>query len=237
MNRLCLLVVAKAPVPGHAKTRLCPPASPEQAADIAAASLLDTLDTVLAVPGAAPVVAMTGELAAATRFSELRRALADVRAVPQRGADFAARLAAAHADAAALHPGLPIVQIGMDTPQLRAELLAEAGERLRGDPVDAVLGPATDGGWWTLGLRHPRGAEALRGVAMSRPDTGEQTMAALRAAGLRVGTLPELSDVDTMADALLVAGQAPGSRFAGAVAAVAERVGTDAETLAAGGER
>jgi glycosyltransferase A (GT-A) superfamily protein (DUF2064 family) len=188
------------------------------------------------VPGGVPVVAMTGDLSAATGGTELRRALAAVRVVPQRGADFADRLAAAHADAAALHPGLPVVQIGMDTPQLRPDLLADAGERLLGDPVDAVLGPAADGGWWTLGLRDPRGAEALRGVAMSRPDTGERTEAALRAAGLRVGALRELSDVDTMADALLVAGQTPGSRFAGAVAA-ARGIGEGAGVLAAGGER
>ena len=62
-----LLVVAKAPVPGLAKTRLCPPATPAQAAEIAAAALLDTLDAVYAVPGALPAVALTGDLGAAVR--------------------------------------------------------------------------------------------------------------------------------------------------------------------------
>ena len=67
----CVLVVAKAPVPGFAKTRLCPPATPAQAAEIAAASLLDTLDAATGIAGAVTVVAMTGDLAAAARSAEI----------------------------------------------------------------------------------------------------------------------------------------------------------------------
>ncbi|GDY33491.1 TIGR04282 family arsenosugar biosynthesis glycosyltransferase [Gandjariella thermophila] len=217
MTGLCLLVVAKAPVPGLAKTRLCPPASPEQAAEVAAAALLDTLDAVLAVPSAVPVVALTGDLPGAAQFAELRPLLARTRMIPQRGADFAARLAAAHADAAALCPGLPVLQIGMDTPQVTPGLLAAAGTRLRTDAADAVLGPAEDGGWWALGLRDPRAAEALREVPMSTAETGARTLDALRGRGLHVGTLPTLSDVDTVGDALRVADLVPESRFARAV--------------------
>ena len=81
-----------------------------------------------------------------------------------------------------------------------------------------MLGPAADGGWWALGLRDPRAAAAIAGVPTSRDDTGERTVHALRAAGLRVGLLPELTDVDTAADAAVVARLAPGTRFAAAVA-------------------
>ena len=108
----------------------------------------------------------------------------------------------------------------MDTPQVDPDLLAEAAAPLRHGAVDAVVGPAADGGWWALGLRDPRAAAVIADVPTSRDDTGERTVAALRAAGLRVGLLPELIDVDTAADAVAVAREAPGTRFAAAVAAL-----------------
>jgi glycosyltransferase A (GT-A) superfamily protein (DUF2064 family) len=214
----CLLVVAKAPVPGFAKTRLCPPASPEQAADIAAAALLDTLDAVVATRGAVPVVATTGDFARACRPAELAHALWATTVVRQRGRDFGARLANAHTDAATAWPGLPVLQIGMDTPQVTPDLLAEAGGLLS-DGQEAVLGPAEDGGWWALGLADPGKAKVLVDVPMSQPDTAEHTLRALAGAGLHPALLPELSDVDTMVDAERVAGLSLG-RFAAAVATV-----------------
>lgn len=219
-NPFILLVVAKAPVPGLVKTRLCPPASPAQAAEIAAAALLDTLDAVCAVPGAAPVVAMTGDLGAAARSAEIGRALRRVTVIAQRGWDFGARLANAHADAAAVHAGLPVLQIGMDTPQVTPSSLAAAAAPVVHGGQDAVLGPALDGGWWALGLADPRHAQVLAGVPMSRDDTGERTLRALTACGLRPRRTLELSDVDTMADARVVAATCPRGRFARAVAAV-----------------
>ncbi|PRX50058.1 hypothetical protein B0I33_102175 [Prauserella shujinwangii] len=223
--RCCVLVVAKAPVPGLAKTRLCPPATPAQAADLAAAALLDTLDTVLATDEAAPFVALTGDLSTAARGTELAAALRRCTVLTQRGRHFGERLAHAHADTARAAPGLPVVQIGMDTPQVRPALLGTIARRLRGGE-DAVLGPATDGGWWALGLRDPRGAAVLANVPMSRPDTGRLTRKALEAAGLRAGETIEMSDVDTMADAGAVADAAPDGRFAAALRAVAPRAGS-----------
>jgi glycosyltransferase A (GT-A) superfamily protein (DUF2064 family) len=221
--RFVLLVVAKAPVPGLAKTRLCPPATPAQAARIAAAALLDTLDAVCAVPGAAPVVAMTGDLGAAALATEIGLALRRVTMIPQRGWDFGARLANAHADAAAVHAGLPILQIGMDTPQVTPESLAAAAAPVVHGGHDSVLGPAEDGGWWALGLADPRHAQVLAGVPMSQDDTGERTLGALTACGLRPRQAARLSDVDTMVDARAVAAACPDGRFARAVAAVAGR--------------
>ncbi|SDD30697.1 TIGR04282 family arsenosugar biosynthesis glycosyltransferase [Actinokineospora iranica] len=208
----CLLVVAKAPVAGLAKTRLSPPATPKQAADIAAAALLDTLDAVSATPGVTPVVALTGDLAAAERAGDLAAALSRCVVFPQRGNGFPDRLANAHEDVADRFPGRAVVQIGMDTPQVTPALLGEAVDLLR--TGDAVLGRAFDGGWWALGLRDPRQAAVLRGVPTSREDTGSRTLDALRNLGLRVRPLAALSDVDTMADALRVAEEVPGTRFA-----------------------
>lgn len=210
----CLLIVAKAPVPGFAKTRLCPPATPEQAAEIAAASLLDTLEAALMTPRARVVVAMTGDLGEAVRSSEITAALRKTEVIPQRGERFDMRLVNAHADAP--RPGEPVLQIGMDTPQVTPALLADAANR----PEDSVLGLAEDGGWWALGLRDPLHAKALAGVPMSRDDTGLETLRALADIGPRPGILPTLSDVDTVADARRVAAATPHGRFARAVAEV-----------------
>ncbi|GAA1073661.1 DUF2064 domain-containing protein [Pseudonocardia alni] len=211
------VVLAKAPEPGRVKTRLCPPATPELAAAIASAALLDTLDAAAGVAGDT-VVALTGDRAAAVGAADLAAALDGLAVVAQRGEGLAARIAAAHADAAALHPGRPTLQVGMDTPQATAELLSHCAERLAEPGVDAVLGPATDGGWWVLGLRDPLAATALHGVPMSTAETGDRTLDALRAAGLRVALAEPLTDVDTAAEAVAVAAQVPGSRFARAVA-------------------
>ncbi len=215
---LALLVLAKAPEPGRVKTRLCPPLTLLQAADLAAAALLDTLGAVRAVPGGRVVVALAGRLSSAARAVELAVELRGVATRRQRGPDLGHRIAAAHRAAAGVVPGRPVLQIGMDTPQVEPALLTEAAGPLSRGTADAVLGPAADGGWWALGLRDPRAAAAIAGVPTSRHDTGERTAHALRAAGLRVGLLPELTDVDTAADAAVVARLAPTTRFAAAVA-------------------
>jgi uncharacterized protein len=223
--RAALLVLAKAPVPGEVKTRLCPPATPDQAARIAAAALLDTLDAVLAVPHVMPVVALTGDLAGAVDATEVTARLRATTVLAQRGATLGQRIAAAYADASAMAGDLPILQIGMDTPQADARLLGQCLDLLDGDGVDAVFGLAADGGWWTLGVRRPAVASLIADVPTSRPDTGSRTLAVLRAAGCWVAELPELSDVDTWEDATKVAADVPGGRFAAAVAALSAQLG------------
>ncbi|WP_422769636.1 TIGR04282 family arsenosugar biosynthesis glycosyltransferase [Plantactinospora sp. WMMC1484] len=210
-----LLVVAKAPVPGLAKTRLCPPASPEQAARIAAAALLATLAAVRATAATIPVLAHTGRFTDAEYADELAAALTGWHLLPQHGDTLADRLAHAHAEAGAAFPGRPVLQVGMDTPQLSPGTLSAALDRLA--DADAVLGPAVDGGWWALGLRDPGQATALRPVPTSTPQTGRQTLTALRARGLRVAILPVLRDVDDWDAARAVAADLPGSRFARAL--------------------
>jgi uncharacterized protein len=207
-----VLVVAKAPVAGLAKTRLSPVGGKRQAARLAAAALLDTLEAVIATPGTTPVVAMTGDLAEAERAAELHDVLRHCAVIPQRGRNFGERLANAHADI--VHLGQSVLQIGMDTPQVTPRLLTESIEVLHSPGIGAVLGPANDGGWWALGLRDPDHARVLVDVPMSRDDTGSRTREALRGTGLRVGALAWLSDVDTAADAIQVAKTIPASRFA-----------------------
>ncbi|AGZ52098.1 TIGR04282 family arsenosugar biosynthesis glycosyltransferase [Mycobacterium kansasii] len=205
-----VLVVAKAPEPGFAKTRLAVAVGDRIAADIAAAALLDTLDAVAAAPVATRVVALTGNLDGAANADDIRQRLEAFTVIEQRGDDFADRLVNAHADAA---NGYPVLQIGMDTPQVSAGLLGGCARRLLAAP--AVLGLAIDGGWWVLGVHSPAAAECLRGVPMSQPDTGELTLKALRHNGIEVKTVTPLADLDVIDDLAVVRDAcAPDSRFA-----------------------
>jgi hypothetical protein len=205
-----VLVVAKAPVPGQVKTRLGRDVGLLEAARLAAAALLDTVEMASTAFGPGRChLALAGELAGAEAEADLRRALAGWTVRPQRGDSFGARLAAAHEDLASA-PG--VVQIGMDTPHLTAGQLVSVVRGLHGH--DAVLAPAEDGGWWALALRDPGRAAPLSGVPMSTDRAGEDTRAALEASGLDVGTGPLARDVDTVADAEVAARLAPGTRFA-----------------------
>ncbi|WP_280332626.1 TIGR04282 family arsenosugar biosynthesis glycosyltransferase [Nocardia wallacei] len=220
------LVVAKAPIAGFAKTRLTPPFSPCEAAQLAAAALLDTLAAVRHSGLRHRVVAWTGDLDLAEDAAELAAALADFTLIPQRGDTFGQRLANAHHDAAEL--GVPVLQIGMDTPQAGPAVLTAGAARLL-DSGDTVLGPATDGGWWALGLTDPAPARVLTEVPMSTSGTGERTRAALRKCGCRVHRLPTLSDVDTVADAFVVAAEYHG-RFPHTLARLRPKLPADKET-------
>jgi uncharacterized protein len=201
--------VAKEPLPGRVKTRLTPPYPPEEAAALAAAAIADTLVAVLGVPGAQPVLVLEG--------SPGPWVPAGVAVIPQRPGAFDERLACAFEDSCGSSDGpCPTLLIGMDTPQVTADLLTRAVWSLQ--RADAVIGLAEDGGWWALGLRQPAG-DLLRGIRTSTSTTGAEQRQRLLDAGLSVVDLPVLRDVDTVADVEIVAAAAPGSHFAAAVRA------------------
>jgi len=195
-----VVVIAKECLPGRVKTRLTPALSPEGAARVAAASLDDTLATVAALPVARRVLFFDGTVVpdAATGFDVLH----------QPGGGLDERLGFLFDTMTG-----PTLLVGMDTPQLTAAAVAPVLER---PERDAWFGPAEDGGFWSLYLRAPNGTH-LRGVPMSQDDTGAVQLARLTGAGLDVGVLDSLLDVDTVADADRVADLVPDSRFARAL--------------------
>jgi glycosyltransferase A (GT-A) superfamily protein (DUF2064 family) len=206
-----LLVLAKTPVAGRVKTRLCPPCTPAEAAEVAAAALADTLAAVAACGAARRVLALDGAPGPWIPPG--------FEVVAQRGDGLAERLGAAWSDAAG--PGL---QIGMDTPQVTAALLDGSLARLdevmsgrSGHGDVAVLGPALDGGWWSIGLSRADPV-VFAGVPMSSPDTGRAQRARLAELGWDVSDLPTLQDIDTVADLHAVALSIPDSRTAAVVA-------------------
>ncbi|WP_420369889.1 TIGR04282 family arsenosugar biosynthesis glycosyltransferase [Curtobacterium sp. L1-20] len=200
-------VVAKECLPGKVKTRLTPALTPEGAARVAAASLADTLATVRALPAARRVLFFDGTV--------LPDGAEDFDVIHQTTGGLDERLGALF-DAV----DGPLLLVGMDTPQVSAAHVAPVFD----DPArDAWFGPAEDGGFWALYLREADGAH-LRGVPMSQDDTGAVQRARLTDAGLDVGTLDVLLDVDTVPDAERVADLVPDSRFAAALHA--ETVGS-----------
>jgi len=203
-------VLAKEPVAGRVKTRLCPPCTPATAAVLAAAALADTLAAAGSSGADRVVLALDG--------SPGDWCPPGVTVVGQGTGSLARRLTTAWR-----HASGPALLVGMDTPQVTAADLDAAMSSLASPGVDAVLGPATDGGWWTVGLRqrHPR---AFLGVRTSRADTGARQALRLAGLGLAVHLLGEQTDVDTWADAEAVAAVAPTTGFAAAVRSVAGRL-------------
>lgn len=210
-----LLLVAKAPVPGLVKTRLAADVGETTATAVAAAALLDTIEACTQAVGPSRCrLALSGDIAVGFRADEIENALDGWTVTPQRGGGLAERLANAHAEVAG-----PVVQIGMDTPQVTASGLRAVAEGLAA--ADAVLAPADDGGWWALALSDPAAATALRDVPMSTPQTYAATRSALEALGLRVAAGDRLRDVDHLADVAPVAAAAPGTRFAAVATEIA----------------
>lgn len=204
-----VLVMAKSPVAGSVKTRMCPPLLLSEAADLAAAALSDTL-AVVASSGADELwIALDGEPG--------EWLPPGFTVIAQRGATFAERLEDAWAQADG-----PTLQIGMDTPQISTGLLQRSFATLETSP-GAVLGHADDGGWWALGLLQSRPG-IFRDIPMSTPSTGVRQAERIRELGLGPGLLPPLVDVDTWADAVAVANQVPDREFGRCVAGLADRV-------------
>ena len=244
-----VLVVAKAPVAGAAKTRVAEVVGDEAAAELAAASLLDTIQAAEAfavravdvrdpgpdsghrttsssmrAPLAPLMLALSGEVRLAARSTEIERHLAGWEVVQQRGCCLGTRLHAAHADAgAAWGPDTIVVQVGMDTPQLTPGDLAELADGAGSARI--ALGPAADGGWWGLATPAGRFAHCLAGVQMSTVTTGRDTARALRSAGAEVTHVRQLRDIDRWADAIAVAAMIPASR----TAAVVDAIGTSSD--------
>ena len=132
--------------------------------------------------------------------------------LPQRSGPFADRLAGAIEDAYSALP-LPVLLVGMDTPQLEPGQLNGAANTLMERGTDTVLGTAADGGFWIVGTRRPI-AGMFDGVSMSTARTGAEQLARMSTLGLRCTAMGQLRDVDVLEDARAVARAAPRTRFA-----------------------
>lgn len=195
-----VLVMAKAPLPGLAKTRLIPALGAAGAAALAARMLRHTLDEALAA-GLGPVTLCAAPQASHPAFAEVARE-GRITMADQGDGDLGARMQRALERALTAHAGALL--IGTDAPALDAAVLRAAHAALTAH--DAVLVPAHDGGYVLIGLRRvePR---LFEGMPWSTPQVLALTRERLRESGLRWAELPALHDIDEPADLAHLAGR------------------------------
>ena len=222
--RRALLVMAKQPVAGRAKTRLVPPLTSGSAASLYHCFLLDILATVRVAAqqeAFTPGIAYTP--AAARDF--FRQLAPDFLLIPQQGPPSAVsgpRTEAASGSLSGVRQQAPplrqperlgnrlqyvlsaalnrghrqVAAINSDSPTLPPDLLCSAFRRLDHPGVDAVFGPCTDGGYYLIGVKRPPG-RLVTDVQMSTPTVLRDTLAIAASEGLRVDLLPEWYDIDS----------------------------------------
>ena len=200
-----IAVMAKAPRPGHSKTRLCPPLTPDEARDMSAAFLRDITENIRLASQQADIAGYVayapagleglfdGILAPGTELL-----LADGTDEPAKGVEGFGR-SLLHATTALFARGHSAVCVlNSDSPTLPTACLVQAAQLLAGGDQSeprVVLGPAEDGGYYLLGMTalHP---QLYAGIAWSTDRVAAQTRAAAAAIGLPPHELPPWYDVD-----------------------------------------
>jgi rSAM/selenodomain-associated transferase 1 len=184
-----LIVVAKHPTPGRTKTRLTPPLSPRQAADLYECFLKDTLELARGLENVQPAIAYlpAGETPYFARLAP------DFDLLLQRGEDLGERLD--HTLTYYLERGYQRAAVmNSDSPTLPEDYLTACFETLTSE-TDIAIGPCADGGYYLLGTRQPV-PRLTREVRMSTPHVTADTLALAAEEGLRARLLPGWYDVD-----------------------------------------
>lgn len=188
-----LIVVAKEPVPGHTKTRLCPPFTLESAAAFYRCLLLDSLALMARFVTADHTIAYAP---ASARGYFARLSPNGFSLVEQVGANLGERLANAlsqHFDQGYRR----VVIMNSDGPTLPLACLEEAFSGL--DRADVTLGPGHDGGYYLIGMKRLH-RDLFEGIDWSTERVISQTLAVCRRLGITVHQLPEWYDVDVADD-------------------------------------
>lgn len=188
-----IVIFAKAPLPGFAKTRLIPALGAQGAADLARRFLAHTLDAALAAqvgavelcvgPAPADSVWQTFELSHPVQWTD------------QGEGDLGERMA--RAARRTLDAGESVLLIGTDCPELDAAQLRRAADALQRS--EATLLSTHDGGYVLLGLNrfHP---SLFSGIAWSTDSVAAETLSRMKALGWRVASHPTVHDIDEPSD-------------------------------------
>lgn len=235
-----LIIFAKAPIPGHVKTRLCPPLTPDEAASLHGSLVLDMLERSRGIASMDRFVACAPS--SEHVFFKILEERHGVRLITQTGDDLGARMTRAFADIFALGYR-QVLAIGTDLPTLPGSSLGDAVKLLAAH--DLVLGPALDGGYYLIGLRKPE-PELFAGIPWSTDRVLPLTQQKAAALGLRTALLPVRRDIDTPDDLRAVieeaglrsrtpqANKSLSPRTAGVLRLLADRLGNPRHTQEAG---
>ncbi len=191
-----LMVVAKQPSAGQTKTRLSPPLTDAQAADLYACFLSDTLALIRrarTVIDFQPIIVYWPENAA----PYFRSLAPDFDLLLQQGADLSERLNHATTHCMTVGGYEQAVIMDSDSPTLPVECLVRAFTAL--ENADISLGPCDDGGYYLIGLKRPAPSLFLQ-VTMSTPHVVADTLACAQVEKLTVATLPTGYDIDYLDD-------------------------------------
>jgi uncharacterized protein len=189
-ERTAVAIMAKAPAPGLAKTRLVPALGADGAAALAA-RLIERTVAMACEAAVGPVTIWCGPDDTHSYFAALRARHGVALAVQSEG-DLGARM-----HAAVLAANGPALVIGTDCPAMTARHLHQAAVALR--THDAVAIPAEDGGYPLIGLRRPQ-PDLFRDMTWSVPNVMEETRRRMRRLGLSWMELETLWDIDTPED-------------------------------------
>ncbi len=202
MKRGWLVVFAKSPQPGSVKTRLCPPFTPDEAADLYRCMLADVLDESARAAVALDLEAILAVDPPAARAALAAEAPRGFRALAQGGADLGARMTRVARETAAAGARLAVLR-GSDSPALASSTIREAVEALVA--ADVALSPDRDGGYGLVALG-PRalfaglGRPSLFSHPMSTPTVLSDTRAQAARLGLRSCTITPGFDIDRAED-------------------------------------
>ena len=204
-DRCAIAIMAKAPRVGHAKTRLVPPMTAEDAAALSACFIRDAAENIAT---AAQQGAIDGYIAFAPPDAEgefQALLLSETRLLPSRRPGLGASLYDAAADLLAAGYG-SVCLVNSDSPTLPTSILVAAAQALSPPGDRLILGPAEDGGYYLIGLRQAH-RHLFEDIAWSTSQVLAQTMERGREIGLATTTLPVWYDVDDIASLRRLHGQ------------------------------
>lgn len=187
-----IVIVGKVPRPGGVKSRLACSLGKEKAAHLYECFLLDTVETMSRAEGTDVIVSLLGGM-----LSSLRQIGPNVKVVPQHGITFGKRLKNSLADAFRMGYK-PVVLIGSDNPSLPLEIVFEAFNSL--GRCDVVIGPATDGGYYLIGMWELHRRLFEDSIEWGTEKVLGQTLERCREERLRVNLARPWYDVDTVKD-------------------------------------
>ena len=192
-----LIIMAKRPQAGNTKTRLSPPYTLQQAAELYSRFLADAIALAQSLPDVIPAIAYAPNdeetLAWFGQFAP------NCLLIPQTGETLGDRLN--HVLSESLNTEIFDQAVAMcsDSPALPPELVLQGFTRLDDPEIDVTLGPCDDGGYYLIGWKRPY-PRMVREVAMSTESVFADTLAIAQEDGIRVAVLPEYFDVDTGPD-------------------------------------
>ena len=193
-----LIIIAKTPKPGFCKTRLCPPLTPLQACAVHCACLLDLTEEIKTIPAVIYRTDSENNFWDAVCKYGQTTTTEGVRQIPiktQVGKDLGERMRQALNDELSIAD--KAILIGTDCPQISCRLLQQAFELL--NEVDLLLGPATDGGYYLIGLKKPQ-AQLFANITWGSENVLKQTLKTAERQKLKTLLLPQLTDIDTWED-------------------------------------